>query len=157
MIRRLLLSLTPLFFLIGCAMPRIIILDDPLSPEEHLKLGMAYEKNGEFDLALREYKEASEEIPQARLFLGNIYFLQKDYASAEREYEQAIAVIPDNPRPYNNLAWLYYTQGNKLDEAEALARRAVELAPKGKDSAYRDTYERIVQAKRRDPSHPKTD
>ncbi|HYA03901.1 MAG TPA: hypothetical protein VEI04_12385, partial [Syntrophobacteria bacterium] len=48
-----------LAFLCGCSLPHIVVLGDPLSPEEHLKLGMAYESKAEYDLAAAEYKAAS--------------------------------------------------------------------------------------------------
>jgi tetratricopeptide (TPR) repeat protein len=134
-------------FLCGCSLPRIVVLGDPLSPEEHLKLGTAYESKGEYDLAVAEYKAASRKVPLARLFLGNVYFLQKNYDAAEGEYRRAVEELPENPRPYNNLAWLYYTQGIKLEEAENLARRAVALAPPGEDGPYRDTLEHILKAR----------
>ncbi len=136
-----------LAFLCGCSLPRIIVLSDPLSPEEHLKLGMAYELKAEYDPAIAEYKTASRSLPLAHLFLGNVFFLQREYAAAEEEYRRAIRELPENPRPYNNLAWLYYTQGIKLEEAETLARRAVALAPPGEDSPYRDTLEQILKAR----------
>jgi tetratricopeptide (TPR) repeat protein len=123
------------------------VLGDPLSPEEHLKLGVAYEHKAEYDLAAAEYKSASKSLPLARLFLGNVFFLQRNYTAAEEEYRRAITELPDNPRPYNNLAWLYYTQGIKLEEAETLARRAVALAPPGEDGPYRDTLEQILKAR----------
>jgi tetratricopeptide (TPR) repeat protein len=136
-----------LAFLCGCSLPRITVLGDPLSPEEHLKLGTAYESKGEYDLAAANYKAASRSLPLAHLFLGNVFFLQRNYAAAEDEYRRAIDKLPDNPRPYNNLAWLYYTEGTKLEEAESLARRAVALAPPGEDGPYRDTLEHIVKAR----------
>jgi hypothetical protein len=48
-----------LFIVIACSLPRIVILDDTLSPIEHLNLGVIYEKKGEYDNALVEYKKAS--------------------------------------------------------------------------------------------------
>jgi tetratricopeptide (TPR) repeat protein len=136
-----------LALLCGCSLPRIIVLSDPLSPEEHLKLGTAYESKGDYDLAAAEYKTASRKLPLAHLFLGNVFFLQRNYAAAEAEYRRAIDALPENPRPYNNLAWLYYTERIKLDEAENLARRAVALAPPGNDGPYRDTLEHILKAR----------
>ena len=150
MIRCFFAILSVLLMVAGCAMLRVMVLDDPLSPEEHLKLGMAYEKKGDYELAMREYKLAVKDIPLARLFLGNVYFLQNSYASAEKQYRRAIRELPENPRPYNNLAWLYYMQGIKLNEAEALARRAVKLAPEGEGTAYYDTLGHILRAKARE-------
>lgn len=131
----------------GCSLPRVTLIEDPLTAEEHLQLGLAYEQQGELDLALREYRKASEEVPEARLYLGNVHFLRQEYRLAERAYRRAIDTLANDPRPYNNLAWLYYKQDKHLDEAEALARRAVELAPNHKDAEYRDTLERIRAAR----------
>ncbi|MFZ8787688.1 tetratricopeptide repeat protein, partial [Thermocrinis sp.] len=42
----------------GCAVPKIVILKDPLTAEEHINLGYLYEKQGKLDLAEEEYKKA---------------------------------------------------------------------------------------------------
>jgi tetratricopeptide (TPR) repeat protein len=47
-----------------------------------------------------------------------------------------------NADAYNNLAWLYYTRGKNLDEAEMLVLKAIELNPLNED-IYRDTLQRI--------------
>ena len=44
----------------GCALPRVIVLNDPLDAAGHNDLGVAYEQRGEFDLAVREYDRAAE-------------------------------------------------------------------------------------------------
>jgi tetratricopeptide (TPR) repeat protein len=126
----------------GCALPRIVVLDDPLSPEEHLNLGVSYEKKGELDNALKEYKEASGKLPAAYLFMGNIHFQKKEYDEAETYYKKAIKKDQNNADAYNNLAWLYYTKNEKLDEAEKLALKAMELNPAKKD-IYQDTLDKV--------------
>lgn len=147
MIRKLLYLVAVLAMICGCSLPRITVLEDPLSPEEHLKLGMVYESNKEYDLAVAEYTTASRSLPVAYLFLGNVLFLQGKYVESEQRYRRAIKELPGDPRPSNNLAWLYYTQGIKLEEAENLARRAVALAPAGEDAPYRDTLDQILKAR----------
>jgi tetratricopeptide (TPR) repeat protein len=147
MIRKLFCLVAALAVIFGCSLPRITVLDDPLSPEEHLKLGLAYESKKEYDLAAAEYTAASRSLPAAHLFLGNVLFLQGKYAESEQRYRRAIKELPGDPRPYNNLAWLYCTQGTKLEEAENLARRAVALAPAGGDAPYRDTLDQILKAR----------
>ena len=127
---------------VGCSLPKIIILKDPLTPEEHLNLGVSYEKNGEYDQAIKEYRSASEKLPLAFLYLGNVYFIKKEWTEAERNYRKVIEQDPRNADAYNNLAWLYYTRGEKLKEAEDLALKAMELNP-AKETIYRDTLERI--------------
>ena len=126
----------------GCTMPRIMIYDDPLSPEEHLKLGMAYEKDEEFDNAIKEYKVAARRIPVAYLFLGNAYFLKNELDQAEKYYKKAIRKETHNADAHNNLAWLYYIKGKDLDKAENLALRAMELDP-SKIDVYRDTLDKV--------------
>jgi tetratricopeptide (TPR) repeat protein len=131
-----------LLLCVACSMPRIIVLDDPLSPEEHLNLGVAYEKNGELDSALKEYKTASKQLLVAYLYIGNIYFQKKEFEKAESYYVKAIDKDPKNADAYNNLAWLYYMRRENLEKAENLASRAAELNP-SKIEIYRDTLEKI--------------
>jgi tetratricopeptide (TPR) repeat protein len=129
-----------------CTLPRVTVMEDPLSPEEHLKLGLAYEERGDYENAIKEYRDVGEKLPLSCLFLANIYFVKKNYRMAEEQYKIAIREMPENPRPYNNLAWLYKSEGTNLDEAEALARRAVELASEEEKAAYLDTLEKILKA-----------
>jgi tetratricopeptide (TPR) repeat protein len=128
--------------LCACTFPRIIVLDDPLSPEEHLNLGVTYEKNGELDNALKEYEKASKKLPVAYFYIGNIYFQKDEFDEAESHYKKAISKDPNNADVYNNLAWLYYIKRENLDEAERLALKAIELNPARMD-IYQDTLERI--------------
>ena len=130
------------FGLISCTLPRILILHDPLTPEEHINLGVAYEKQGDLDGALKEYKAAAEGAPVAYLYMGNVYFQKGDFDQAERYYKRAIKKT-GAPRAYNNLAWLYYTKGTNLQEAEGLAREALERAPDAED--FKDTLKRILE------------
>jgi tetratricopeptide (TPR) repeat protein len=127
---------------VACSLPKIIILDDPLSPEEHINLGVAYEKKGEVDNALKEYRLASKKLPLAYLYMGNIYFQKNDFDEAESAYKKAIKKDPQNADAHNNLAWLYYTKKENLDEAESLALKAIELNPLKKE-LYQDTLVKI--------------
>lgn len=148
MIRIRLLMLTLLVIIAGCAMPRIIIYDDPLSSEEHLKLGMAYEKDGELDNAIGEYKAAARKLPIAYLYLGNVHFQKNELDQAEKYYKKAIRKEAHNADAYNNLAWLYYIREENLDKAENLALRAMELDPSKRD-VYMDTLEKVRELKGR--------
>ena len=143
----LLLSLSLMIFLAGCSLPRIIILKDPLTPEEHLNLGVAYEKRGELDHAIAEYRLAAKKLPLAYLHIGNAYFQKNEWTEAERYYKKAIHKDPKNADAHNNLAWLYYMKHENLDVAENLALKAIELNP-SKESIYKDTLERIRELKK---------
>jgi tetratricopeptide (TPR) repeat protein len=129
-------------FTAGCSLPRIAILKDPLTPEEHLNLGVAYEARGELDNAIREYESAARRLPSAYLYLGNAYFQKNEWSQAEKFYRKAIKKDSENADAHNNLAWLYYMNGKNLAEAEHLALKAISLNP-SKDHIYRDTLEKI--------------
>ncbi len=131
----------------GCTFPRIIVLKDPLSPVEHVNLGVAYEKKGEIDLALKEYKRAAKELPIAYLYIGNVYYQKKDLDKAEKYFKKTIKKDPKNADAYNNLAWLYYTKGRNLEEAERLVLKAIELNS-SKVDIYSDTLSKIRELKK---------
>jgi tetratricopeptide (TPR) repeat protein len=131
----------------ACSLPNIFIIEDTLTPEEHLNLGVTYEKNGELENALKEYKSASNKLALAYVYMGNIYFQKHDYEEAEYNYKKAIKKDPQNADACNNLAWLYYLNLNKLDEAERLALKAIELNP-AKKEIYIDTLKKIREVKR---------
>lgn len=131
----------------GCALPRVGVYKDPLTAEEHLKLGLAYEQKGETDLARREYTEAARDTPHGHLYLANLHFSTGEMREAEAHYRKALAGLPDDPTVCNNLAWLLLQENRSLDEAERLAQRAVERAAPEQRSGFEDTLKRIRAAR----------
>jgi tetratricopeptide (TPR) repeat protein len=83
--------------------------------------------------------------------LGNAEAAAGNRAAAESAYREALDLDPAEPDALNNLAWLLYDTGGdatgaRLDEAEALARRAV--AAGGADPYLAlDTLGRILAAR----------
>ena len=142
----LLMIVCSLVFFLGCAFPRIVVLDDPLTPEEHLNLGVAYERKGELDSAIKEYELAAKKLSIAYLYLGNAYFQKEILSEAEKYYRLAIENEILNADAHNNLAWLYYVKKENLDEAESLVLKAIELNP-SKNDIYGDTLKRIKELK----------
>ena len=135
----------------GGACSRFVILHDPLSAEEHNDLGVAYESAGRLDLAKREYKRAlrlDSGLTIARINLGNVEAESGRWSAAEDHYRRALRAAPGNHHAMNNLAWVLYRQDRKLDEAEQLARRAMDTAG-GSDTTYARTLEAIVEARTR--------
>ncbi len=117
----------------GCSrLPRIIVLEDPLSAGEHLDLGVAYERKGELDLAAREYERAlgkDAALVQARVNLGNVRLAQKKYADARREYLRALEIRPGDLDAENNLAWVAILSGEGIDDALGRLTAGLAAAP----------------------------
>ncbi len=143
----LIFAFTSFLSFIGCSSFKIIVLKDPLTPEEHLNLGVAYEQKGEFDHAIKEYQLASKKLPIAYLYLGNVHFQKNEFPKAEAYYKKAIKREPRNADAYNNLAWLYYIGRENLGEGERLALKAIELNP-AKEDIYKDTLEKIRELRK---------
>jgi len=152
------LLLSLLLAVSACArVPKIIVLEDPLSADEHLTLGVAYERKGELDLAAREYEAALKKAPasfQARFNLGNVRLAQKRYGAAREEYLEALELRPADPEATNNLAWAAIFSGK--DREDALRRmESVLESPKRRSSPLLDTlgvllgeFSRPVEAER---------
>lgn len=133
--------LLALLILGGCSLPRIIVLNDPLSVEEHNNLGRIYETQEKYELAAQQYREAlnkdKKSVP-ALLLLGDLSFRTRNYADAESAYKKAIKLEPGNGDIYNNLCWVYLEQNSSIDEAEELIRKAITMTPEHR-AYYLDT------------------
>jgi tetratricopeptide (TPR) repeat protein len=127
-------------FCLSCSwLPKVTVIDDPLDKQEHLTLGLAYEKDGQLELAEREYKLARP-LAQANYALGNLNFQKGKSAEARKFYQEALRV-DKLPAASNNLAWLILTEGGDLNQARQLALQAVEEGQKrGEDEARLDSY-----------------
>ena len=126
----------------GCSrLPKIIILEDPLTAAEHVELGVAYERKGELDLARREYERALRKdgmFFRARVNLGNIFLAKKEFGKAREEYLLALELRPGDAEATNNLSWAAILSGEGIDAA--LARmESVVSGPGGRRPALLDT------------------
>ena len=128
----------------GCAMPKIVVIDDPLTAQQHNDLGVAYEEKGDYPLAEKEYEKAIKKnrewvIPY--LNLGHLYYRQDKLDQAERALRDGLRVKGDHPELLNNLAWVLMEKG-QLKEAKALIDKAIVIEDK---EEYRDTRQEIVE------------
>jgi Tfp pilus assembly protein PilF len=107
----------------GCSrLPKIIVLEDPLTAAEHVELGVAYERKGELDLARREYERAlrnDRKFFRARVNLGNMFLAKKEYGKAREEYLLALELRPRDAEATNNLSWAAIFSGEGIGEALA--------------------------------------
>ena len=130
----------------GCSfLPKVYEYHDPLTPQEHLALGVSYESEGNADLAIAEYKKVIEskapgQSVTARVFLGNVYAGLEQYDAAEQYYRAALSLDPHRGQALNNLAALYVKQGRLLNQAENLARTAVARAEGENQSREKGIY-----------------
>ncbi|MDD5435426.1 MAG: tetratricopeptide repeat protein [Nitrospira sp.] len=119
-------------------LPKIVILHDPLTGEEHLSLGLAYELNGEYDSAVKEYSmviKKSKGDYRPLFYMGNVYYKKLDFKLSEQYYIKALRQDPDQADIHNNLAWVYIDT-NVTDKALAEVNSAIKIK---KDANYLDT------------------
>jgi len=133
-----------MLFLAGCAMPKIIVIDDPLTAQQHNDLGVAYEEKGDFTLAAKEYEKAIQKnrewvIPY--LNLGHLYYRQDKLDQAERALRDGLRVKGDHPDLLNNLAWVLMEKG-QLQDARVLIDKAIAIEDK---EEYQDTRREILE------------
>jgi len=126
----------------GCSrVPRIIVLEDPLTAAEHVELGVAYERKGELDLARREYERALRmdgKFYRARVNLGNGFLAKKEFGKAREEYLLALELRPGDAEATNNLSWAAILSGEGIEDA--LARmEGVVSGPGGRRPTLLDT------------------
>jgi tetratricopeptide (TPR) repeat protein len=110
-------------------LPRIVVLHDPLTPQKHVTLGESYLARSLWEPASREFNAALRQQPEfvpALIGLGNLAFETNALEEAERFYRRALAAAPGHPGAGNNLALVNLARGERLNEAEGLARSAAE-------------------------------
>ena len=137
--------------LAGCAqLPKVFRDRDPLTADEHARLGAVYEAQGEKKAADSRYLRAvalDRRHEGAWMALGNRAYEERDYKKARRCYLRVLSLAPGHPGASNNLAMVYLAQDRRLDEAEALAADA--LARNGPLRPYLlDTLAQIQKRRR---------
>lgn len=138
--------LQPILLLGSCSyISANLFYEDPLTAIEHNNLGVAYEREGKYDLAKREYQMAIEkkkDFTVSIINLGNVYFATGELDKAEKQYTRALETDPDNIDAANNLGNVYL---RKRDDPET----AIEILSKRMESAeempgyYLDTLGRL--------------
>lgn len=110
------------FIISGCGyLPiNVLLMKDPLTAEEHNDLGVAYENEGKYELAVREYKMAfnkNNELIVPLVNIGNVFLKQGNYSEAEKYYQKALRMNPYDLDAANNLASLYLIVGKEYQKA----------------------------------------
>ena len=110
----------------------------------HYILGSTMLSRGNLDKAAEHLEKAAAEDPEdptLPFMLGGIYFERGNYEEAIDSYAQAIVLDSTNAAAFNNLAWVYAELGVNLDQALALSRRSLDLAPD--EPEYLDTLAEV--------------
>ena len=93
--------------------------DDPLTAQEHNNLGVAYESEKKYKLAIREYKKASEmdeSLVTPLVNLGNVYYKQGKFKKAKKYYLKALSKDSKNIEAANNLGNVYLRIGKEYEK-----------------------------------------
>jgi tetratricopeptide (TPR) repeat protein len=92
------------------------------SPQELMKQAMEAQRDGNYEIAIRNYKEilaAYPNIPEIRSNLGAAYAGAGHYTEAIAEYQRSLKLKP-NPQVHLNLALAYYKLGDLSSAVENL-------------------------------------
>ena len=110
----------------------------------HFLLGKLYQQLDmveKAEAAFRRSVKIEPDLGVAYASLGNLLYEQRRYSDAIQAYTEAISINTRDHASLNNLAWVYATEGTKLEMAERLSRRSLRLVP---DSpTYLDTLAEI--------------
>ncbi|WP_188109797.1 tetratricopeptide repeat-containing sulfotransferase family protein [Pseudohalioglobus sediminis] len=144
------------------ALKRAVQLDPQLS-SAHKKLAQALQATGrhdEIDEAMEGYLDHDSEA--AMVATGAEHWRAGRMAEAQTVLKKALRSNPDNVDAMRFLAMVYHAEGKYIDDAEALLRRAIAIAPdfhqalgnlgrilieNGKSEEAAEIYERWVELK----------
>lgn len=117
--------------LTACAGVRGQHAEDPLTADEHMRLGASYDDQGLRGAAAKEYAAAlrrQKDYLPAMMALGNAAFQGGDLIEAEIYYRKVLKLVPDHAGANNNLAMVFLVRGSRLEYAETLAKTALKQA-----------------------------
>lgn len=138
--------LQPILLLGSCSyISTNLFYEDPLTAIEHNNLGVAYEREGKYDLAKREYKMAIEkkkDFTVSIINLGNVYFTTGELDKAEKQYTRALETDPDNIDAANNLGNIYLKKEGDLQPAIKILSERMQSAEEMPEY-YLDTLGRL--------------
>ena len=121
----------------------------------HFNLALLAEKRGDPTRAQAEYEKELELHAnnfKAAFNLGRLYEAQRRPADQEAAFRRAIAINPEFGEGYFYLAKLLLDQGQRFEEAVALAKKGLEVAPRSPYAplghyVLADLYSRLGRAR----------
>lgn len=119
----------------------------------HFYNGVGYMNKGNYPTAIKAMNRALDLQPEtekeatAQIYstLADVYYLDKQYAKSDETFEKALALDPANATVLNNYSYYLSERGVKLDEAEKMSKKSLELRPD--EINFLDTYGWILYKK----------
>jgi tetratricopeptide (TPR) repeat protein len=115
------------------------------SVREYITLSQIFQRNGKNKKALDTLKmaisnvinEDDEALGEVRFMLANIYYEMNNHKDVVVELERVLEINPDNHQANNFLGYFLIEQGDQLDKAIYLIRKALSVNPE--NAAYLDS------------------
>lgn len=112
----------------------------------HYLNGIGYVNKGNFTKAIKslntaiDYQPEENKVLLADMYssLGDAYNSGKDYPNADKSFERALELNQANASVLNNYAYYLSVRKARLDDAERMSRRSLELRPG--EATFLDTY-----------------
>lgn len=111
--------------------------------------GIALKNKKEYDKAIQAYKTASDYAVENNNLLeiiytelAEIYNALKNFSESDKYFDYALMINPDNALVLNNYAYYLSLRKEKLDKAEKMSKRSLEITPNNPN--YIDTYAWIL-------------
>lgn len=131
------------------------IREEFLDAYSFLRAGIANERTGDFEGAVRAFRRGLEIEPDnAEILnaLGWTLYQNDENEAAVEEYRRALRADPSQPKTHNNLALVLIDLG-RIDEAAEHYKKSIEIEPKadiladyGALMAYRNHYEEALES-----------
>jgi Tetratricopeptide repeat. len=112
----------------------------------HFLNGLGHQNKKDYPKAINAIKRAIDMQPEENAMLladmysslGDTYNMSKQYELSDEAYNEALKLTPDNPSVLNNYSYYLSVRGKKLEEAEKMSKRSLELRPG--EATFMDTY-----------------
>lgn len=112
--------------------------NNPNSEEAHYNLANYYYENGDWILAVEEFKRSSSINDKNELAysgLGKSYAQIGEYDNSIDAFKKAIALKPDYLELYRNLGSVYFAMG-RMNDAIMVYEKVIKLSPNDVDAYY---------------------
>lgn len=125
----------------------------PNQAQLHFLNALGYNYKKDYTKAINAVNRAIDMIPEENKSelsdmygtLADIYNNTKQYELSDENFDKALKLIPDNASTLNNYSYYLSERNTRLDEAEKMSKRSLELAPD--QPTFLDTYGWIMYKK----------